>query len=81
MSAPELLPVFVRLPQIIPTSTTKRQLQIRIGIRTLQEQYSDQPEMLNEKLQQLHIKIGPNGAKELGIDPGVYNAGALNFGE
>ena len=52
-----------------------------IGIRTLQEKYSNEPEVLNEKLQQLHIKIGPNGARELNIDPGVYNAGALDFGE
>mgnify|MGYP003118584288 CR=1 FL=1 len=52
-----------------------------IGIRTLQENYHDQPDILNEKLQQLHIKIGPNGARELKINPGVYNAGALNFGK
>tara|TARA_R100000900_G_scaffold71584_1_gene56502 strand:+ start:6576 stop:9098 length:2523 start_codon:yes stop_codon:yes gene_type:complete len=52
-----------------------------IGIRTLQEKYHDQPDILNEKLQQLHIKIGPNGAKELKVNPGVYNAGALNFGK
>tara|TARA_R100001443_G_scaffold117338_2_gene141520 strand:- start:3341 stop:5839 length:2499 start_codon:yes stop_codon:yes gene_type:complete len=52
-----------------------------IGIRTLQEKYHDQPDILNEKLQQLHIKIGPNGARELKIDPGIYNAGALNFGK